>query len=60
MSFNTMVSAAIDKEGCRGLVPRVPWVAGYDPIIWIQLIPSSGKTAGNHTPRTRYDHTTLG
>jgi hypothetical protein len=35
----------LDKM-CQGLVPQVPWVISYDPIIWIRLVPSSGKTTG--------------
>jgi hypothetical protein len=31
---------------CKGLVPWVSWVIGYDPLNWIRPVPSSGKMAG--------------
>jgi hypothetical protein len=31
------------KETCRGLIPWVPWVTGYGPIIQIRSVPTSSK-----------------
>jgi hypothetical protein len=44
----------------RGLVPRVLLVFDYGPKFWIQLVPSSSKRLGDHTPRTGYSPTTHG
>jgi hypothetical protein len=43
---------------CQGLVPQVPWVAGYDPTNGIRLVLSSGIWLGNQVPCTRYGPTT--
>jgi hypothetical protein len=42
----------------RGLVPWVPYVIDYNPKIWIQQFPSSGKRVRNEAPRTGYGPTT--
>jgi hypothetical protein len=39
---------------CRGLVPWVPWAAGYGPKVWIRQAPSSSKQLWNYAPHTRY------
>jgi hypothetical protein len=44
-------------DTCRGLVPRVPQVAGYGSKIQILSVPTSSKRLGNHAPRTGYDPT---
>jgi hypothetical protein len=48
------------EYNCRGLVPRVPWVVGYGPKIWIRSVPFSGKGLGNQTPCIGYGATTPG
>jgi hypothetical protein len=45
---------------CRGLVPWVSWVAGYDPKFWTLSVPSSGKLLGNHKPHTGHGPTPPG
>jgi hypothetical protein len=44
----------------QGLVTRVLRATGYNPKIWIRLIPSSGKRLWNQTSCTGYDPTTFG